>query len=97
MSWYCLTLTDAEVATGKLSECKNAFEAAFATARGPRLMALFQGENDAAGTPLFFTPECGQHAAALLDQWGCQPCERPSLIGLQLLVGHNEITYYMPP
>jgi len=97
MSWFCLTLTDAEVAMGKASECKNAFEAAFTTARGPRLMALFQGENDAEGMHLFCTPECGQHAAELLDKWGCRPCERPSLIGLQLLVGHNEITYYMPP
>ena len=96
MDWYHLTLGDADVATGKASQLKAAFEKAFAAAGGPRKMALFQREREDGGLDLFFTPECGTHAAELLDKWECTPCDRPSLIGLHLLVGHNEITYYMP-
>jgi hypothetical protein len=45
---------------------------------------------------LFLTPDCSEHAAGLLKEWGCTPCDRPSMIGLHLLVGHAEMTYYMP-
>ncbi len=31
----------------------------------------------------------------LLERYGATPCESPSLLGLELLVGHNEITYYL--
>ena len=96
MTWYFLRLTGEQVATGKALQCQEAFEEAFAAAQGPRTMALFQRECDGGGLDLFFTPECGNHAARLLEEWGCAPCERPSLIGLHLAVGHNEITYYMP-
>jgi len=95
MSWYRLTVTAAQVTNGEVQHYKETFEAAFAAARGPRTMALFQKHNDEGGLDLFFTPESGKHAAELLEQWGCTPCERPSLIGLDLVVGHNEITYYM--
>ncbi len=96
MSWYVLTLSAEQVAAGIASQNRDAFEKFFAGARGPRTMALFQRECDQGGVDLFLTPECGQYAAELLDRWKCSPCERPSLVGLQLLVGHNEITYYMP-
>lgn len=96
MSWYSLRLSCAQVASGRASQCKDSFEEAFAAARGPRSMAVFQRECDEGGLDLFFTPECGTYAEELLDAWGCTPCERPSMIGLHLLVGHNEITYYMP-
>ena len=96
MNWYHLRLTDAQVAAGEVRQYREDFEAAFAAARGPRTMALFQRECEQGGADLFFTPECSNHAARLLSEWGCTPCERPSLIGLNLLVGHNEITYYMP-
>ena len=96
MSWYCLTLTVADVATGKALQFKEAFEEAFAVAKGPRSMALFQRGCEEGRLDLFCTPESGSHASKLLEEWRCTACERPSLIGLQLLVGHNEITYYMP-
>ncbi|HBG06779.1 MAG: hypothetical protein A2075_23100 [Geobacteraceae bacterium GWC2_58_44] len=94
MNWYHLTV-DGDQAAGKVQQYKEAFEKAFAAARGPRTMALFQRERDGGGVDLYFTPEAGRHAAQLLEEWGCTPCESPSLMGLQLLVGHNEITYYM--
>lgn len=96
MSWYVVTLSAEQVAMGMASQYRDTFEKSFAGARGPRTMALFQRECDQGGVELFLTPECGEVAAELLDQWECSPCERPSLVGLQLLVGHNEITYYMP-
>lgn len=96
MSWYHVTLTGAEVAAGKALQYKETFERAFVAASGPRIMALFQRENEEGGVDLFFTPECGEYAMDLLDEWGGTPCDRPSLVGLHLLVGHNEITYYMP-
>jgi hypothetical protein len=96
MSWYVLTLSAEQVATGIASQYRDTFEKVFAGAQGPRAMALFQRECNQGGVDLFLTPECGQYAADLLDQWECSPCERPSLVGLHLLVGHNEITYYMP-
>jgi len=96
MDWYYLTLAGDLVAAGLVSRYQKAFEEAFVAARGPRAMALFQKVADGGGVELFLTPDCGRQAAQLLAQWGCVSCERPSLIGLQLLVGHNEITYYMP-
>lgn len=96
MGWYYLTLASDQVDTGKVLHCQRTFEQAFASASGPRTMALFQKVRDEGGVDLFLTPECGRYAAQLLSQWGCSPCSRPELLGLQLLVGHNEITYYMP-
>jgi len=97
MDWYHLRLGADRVAAGELVSHKEAFEAAFTAAGGPRAMALFQRGGADGGADLFFTPECGSYAALLLERSGAAPCERPSLVGLQLLVGHNEITYYMPP
>jgi len=94
MDWYLLKLTEDQVATGYVQQCKEAFEEAFVAARGPRTMALFQRECKEAGVDLFFTPEAGKYAAGLLDQLGCTPCDPPALLGLYLLVGHNEMTYY---
>jgi len=95
-NWYHLPLTTGEVAAGEVQQRKEAFSEAFAAARAPRTMALFRQEREDGGVDLFLTPECGEHAAELLAEWECAPCERPSMIGLYLLVGHNEITYYMP-
>lgn len=95
-SWYCVTVSSEEVAAGKIDELRQWFQRAFASAQGPRTMALFKRDLEEGGTALFFTPVCAEHAQDLLDEWGCAPCKRPSLIGLQLLVGHHEITYYMP-
>jgi hypothetical protein len=96
MSWYSVTLGSDEVAAAKMAAYKDAFQKAFAVAGGPRTMALFEQTGNDGQTVLFLTPECAEHASELLEQWGATPCERPSLVGLNLVVGHNEITYYMP-
>lgn len=96
MSWHVVTLTVAEVAGGKITLCREEFERLFLAAHGPRQMALFQRQREDGSVELFLTPECSQHAAELLERWQASPCERPSLVGLHLLVGHSEITYYMP-
>lgn len=95
-NWYHLPLTTGQVAAGEVQLRKEAFSEAFAAARAPRSMALFQQGSEDGGVDLFLTPECGEHATEFITKWGCAPCERPSMIGLYLLVGHNEITYYMP-
>lgn len=95
MSWYHLGFDRDDVAAGKVASLKDSFAAAFVAAGGPRAMALFQREREGGGTDLFFTPDCGGFAAQLLSESGALPCESPSLLGLQLLVGHNEITYYL--
>lgn len=95
MDWYRLTLTSEQVAAGKVQEYQEAFEKAFVAARGPRIMALFRKEREEGGVDLYFTPQSGEHAAELLAGWGCTPCDPPVLLGLHLLVGHHEITYYM--
>lgn len=96
MDWYCLTLDAGEIAAGRADQCREAFEKAFAAASGPRTMALFKRELDGGAVELFFTPECAPHAADLIERFGAAPCERPSLIGLHLVVGHHEMAYYMP-
>jgi hypothetical protein len=96
MNWYIVTLSAAQVAAGTAAQYGDDFQKSFAAAAGPRTMALFQREREDGGVDLFLTPETLQHAKELLERWGCSPCERPSLVGLNLLVGHNEITYYMP-
>lgn len=95
MDWYCLMVSPEQVAQGKVLECRDAFQAAFVAARGPRLMALFRKDTDTGDVKLYATPEAGKHAAGLLEAWGCTQCDAPQLLGLELLVGHNEITYYM--
>lgn len=95
-SWYRLTLTGAQLAAGETQQRKEAFSEAFAAARGPRTMALFQQEREDGGLDLFLTPDCCEYASGLVEEWRCIPCDRPSMIGLYLLVGHNEITYYLP-
>jgi len=45
---------------------------------------------------VILTPGCGEHAAQLLEAWRCFSCDRPSMIGLQLLAGHQEMTCYIP-
>ncbi|MBI1921911.1 MAG: hypothetical protein HYS23_12615 [Geobacter sp.] len=94
--WYRLTLNSAEVAAGEVEKRKAAFDEAFTAARAPRMMALFQQSRQDGGIDLFLTPECIDDAPQLIDEWGCTPCDRPSMAGLFLLVGHNEMTYYMP-
>lgn len=96
MSWYRSTLSGAQVASGETGRCRTAFSAAFDAARAPRQMALFQAPREDGGCELYLTPDCGEHAAALLADWQAVPCERPSPRGLELLVGHNEMTYYLP-
>lgn len=95
-NWYFLRLDGALVATGEVERRKEVFSEAFVAARAPREMALFQQARDTGEVDLFLTPACGEFAAGLLTQWESVPCERPTLAGLELLVGHNEITYYMP-
>lgn len=95
MSWYHLEFNAAQVARGSVNQLKEGFAAAFAAAGGPRAMALFQRVRGDGGVDLFFTPDCGAFAAQFLERNGALPCDGPSLVGLQLLVGHNEITYYL--
>lgn len=95
MDWYRLILTPQEVSAGRVQGYKEAFEQAFVAARGPRIMALFRKEAGDGGVELYFTPEAGTYAGELLAGWGCLPCEPPALLGLNLLVGHHEITYYL--
>lgn len=95
MDWYRLTLTPEEVAAGKIAPIKDAFASSFRAAGGPRAMALFQKGNEDGGADLFFTPDCSSFAPDLLSEIGAVPSPGPALIGLDLLVGHNEITYYL--
>jgi hypothetical protein len=95
MDWSRLILTAEEVAAGAVQPYREAFSDAFTAARGPRTMALFARELDDGGIELLFSPESAEHAAPLLEEWGALPCERPVLLGLELLVGHTEMTYYM--
>lgn len=95
-TWFCTHLDREEVAAGEVSRRQEAFMEAFAAAGGPRQMALFRRTREDGGIDLFLTPDCDRFATPLLRQWGSLPCDRPSLVALELLVGHNEITYYMP-
>lgn len=94
MNWHLLTLAPDEVAAGVPARVREEFTAAFRAAGGPRTMALFRRESEG-GVELFFTPECTRHAKELLERCGALSCDAPSLLGLELMVGHNEITYYL--
>lgn len=96
MSWYRSILDGAQVDAGEVRRRRDLFSEAFAAAGGPREMALFQKAREDGGLDLFLTPDCGRFAPELLRTWESLPCDRPSMTGLELLVGHNEITYYLP-
>lgn len=95
MNWHHLSLTADEISAGKLASIRDDFTASFRSAGGPRVMALFQREAEEGGLDLYFTPDCNLHAWQLLERCGATPCLAPPLAGLELLVGHNEITYYL--
>jgi len=95
MSWFRVTLSPAECAAGEIQHRTKDFYEAFSLAGAPRMMAMFQRERLDGGLNLFFTPECGEYVARLIEEWGGVPCDPPTMAGLHLLVGHNEITYYL--
>ncbi len=95
MKWYRISLPQEQVAEGVMQRYKDDFYKAFKAANAPRMMALFQREGQDGGLELFFTPDCGEHAASLLAEWNVAHCEPPQMAGLELLVGFNEITYYL--
>jgi hypothetical protein len=95
MTWYRFTLTAGQLDNGELDRYREDFAAAFKAAGAPRTMALFQKAGADGGLDLLLTPDCAEHAAALLEAWGCTPYVRPGMAGLHLLVGFNEITYYI--
>ena len=96
MSWYRSTLSLAQIAAGEVQRHTEIFSEAFFAAGAPRAMAMFQQGRADGDLDLYFTPDCGKFAAGLLGDWGSVPCDRPPTAGLQFLVGHNEITYYLP-
>lgn len=95
MTWYRISLSAAQLDNGELERHSEEFAAAFKAAGAPRTMALFQKEGADGGLDLFLTPDCAVHAATLLEAWGCTPYDRPGMAGMHLLVGFNEITYYI--
>ncbi|GFO64988.1 hypothetical protein M1B72_14300 [Geomonas paludis] len=95
MQWHHLALGPGEISAGISTAIQDAFTALFRSAGGPRTMALFRKAAGEGGVDLYFTPECEQHAWRLLQEYGATPCAPPPLAGLELLVGHNEITYYL--
>lgn len=95
MTWYRLALSAEQLVAGGLERRRDQFEKAFKTAGSPRTVALFQKAGQDGGLELFFTPDCAEHVSALLEEWDCFPCERPGMVGMELLVGFNEITYYL--
>ena len=95
MTWHRLTLSAEQLTAGGLERRREQFEKAFRVAGSPRTVALFQKEGQGGGLELFITPDCAEHLAALLAEWDCSPCERPGMAGMELLVGFNEITYYL--
>jgi hypothetical protein len=95
MQWHHLALSADQVCAGTLIRVVDEFTAAFRAAGGPRTMALFQRGADNGALDLFFTPDCAIHARRVMEGCGAAPCAAPPLAGLDLLVGHNEITYYL--
>ena len=95
MSWHRLTLTADQLAAGALDRCKSEFEIAFNAAGAPRTAALFQKTEEGGDVVLLLTPDCVEHLADLLEKWGCTTVESPAMAGMELLVGFNEITYYI--
>lgn len=96
MSWFRSTLNSEQVKEGEAERRKDSFAEAFAAAKAPRVMALFQMPRDDGGLDLYLTPVCAEHARELIELWGAVPCERPAPRNLEFLVGLNEITYYLP-
>ncbi|QWV94839.1 hypothetical protein KP004_06580 [Geomonas oryzisoli] len=95
MQWHHLLLNTGDISAGRVTAIRDDFTALFRSAGGPRTMALFRKDAHEGGVDLYFTPECSVHARRLIEECGATPCAPPALAGLELLVGHNEITYYL--
>lgn len=95
MSWYRASFGVDLAATDAIASIREEFAAAFRAAGGPRTGALFQKVREDGKIDLFFTPESAAFAADVIERSGATPCAPPPPAGLQLLIGHNEITYYL--
>ena len=95
MSWYRSSLSQEDVAVGVGQRYRDVFYEAFKCAKAPRMMALFQKEGPDGSLELFVTPDSVEYAASFIAESNAVSCDSPPMAGLDLLVGFNEITYYL--
>ena len=90
MPWYkvCLSLDD--VTADVQFRIQKEFEAFFMTSGSPKDVALFSGAVGDGGVEIFFSPQAGQLARALVDEYHGEESEKPSATKVALFVGHAD-------
>lgn len=86
-TWHSLALGDGVAAFVPTRTIKDAFFAAFAAAKGDVSMALFSRQDETHHITLYFSPD----ARLVAQAFKAQPCEKPSIMGLGLLVGDQRV------
>jgi len=92
MDWYKITLTQDQVAEGKIAEIQDKFLEVFVISKSREGLVLFAASKfeDHNFTELYFTPECYENPALkmIITQSNGKPCEKPEIRGLALLLGY---------
>jgi hypothetical protein len=91
MDWYKISLTTDQVSEGKISEIQDAFLKVFMVSNNRESLTLYAASKFEIHnfTELYFTPECYENPAmkTLIKQHDGNPCEKPEIQKLALLVG----------
>jgi hypothetical protein len=88
--WFLKNFGDAMLAWEPLGQLEERFQSEYAKAGNPRDMAIFV-RHESEGrlhceVKAYFSPA----AAGMAQEFGADPCRRPSRDGLSLLVGDEE-------
>jgi hypothetical protein len=89
-SWFCKHLGDAMMAFEPLGHIEALFQSAYRVAARPKNVAVFVRHNSEGHlhcqVDVFFSPA----SAILAEEMDADPCEKPSINGLGLLIGSED-------
>ena len=88
-TWYEITLTDEDVSAHRHMQLQKEFMARFLVCDPPKEAAMFDDRGVVKGHHFYFSPSAGEFCLSLIARWKGQPCDRPKLENIGLLVGHE--------
>lgn len=91
MGWHKIDFSLEDVMAKRAISVFDKFEELFMGAGGPKAAALFETDNVADGSVVYwFTPTASELANALIVANGGEPCSHPPAEGITLLIGHAD-------
>ena len=86
-TWYKVTLSQEDIATGKHMVLQNAFQTMFMLNQAPKDAAMFTHKETRAPYHYFFSPGAVRISSSLMDRYSGKECAAPQASELSLVVG----------